>query len=87
MRSCSVVSLVAADQFIAEAEPWHQTSLFQPEDFYCGKHDHAFGEAGCSGVAPSERPLCFPLDTGECLDHSQEVHLLRGVLDVRVDEE
>jgi len=41
---------------IAEAEPWHQTSLFQTEDgtegarkeyaFYCGKRDHAFGEAG-----------------------------------------
>ena len=27
------------------------------------------------------------LDTGDGLDRSQEVHLLRGVLDVRVDEE
>ena len=86
-----------ADQFIAEAKPWHQAALFQPEDgtdgarkeyaFYCGKRDHAFGKAGCSGVAPSERPLCFPLDTGDGLDRLQEVHLLRGVLDVRVDEE
>jgi hypothetical protein len=46
-----------------------------------------FGKAGCSGVAPSDRPLCFPLDTGNGLDCSQEVHLLRGVFDVRVDEE
>ena len=71
--------------------------LFQPEDgtegaqkeyaFYCGKHDHAFSKAGCSGVAPSERPLCFPLDTGDGLDRSQEVNLLRGVLDVCVNEE
>jgi len=61
-------------------------SLFQPEDgtegarkeyaFYCGKCDHAFGKVGCSGVAPSERPLCFPLVTGDGLDRSQEVHIL-----------
>ena len=90
-------SFVTADQFIAEAEPWHQAALFQPEDgtegarkkyaFHCGKRDHAFGKAGCIGVTPFERPLCFPLDTGDGLNRSQEVHLLRGVLDVRVDEE
>ena len=86
-----------ANQFIAEAKPWHQAALFQPEDgaegarkkyaFYCGKRDHAFGKAGCGGVAPSGRPMCFPLDTGDGLNRSQEVHLLRGVLAVRVDEE
>ena len=46
-----------------------------------------FDKAGCSGVAPSERPLCLPLDTGDGLDRLQEVHLLRGVLDICVDEE
>ena len=46
-----------------------------------------FGKAGCSGVTPSEHPLCFPLDTGNGLDRAQEMHLLCGVLDVRVDEE
>jgi hypothetical protein len=91
MQSCS-----AADQFITEAEPWHQAALFQSEDgtegarkeyaLYCGKHDHTFGKAGCSGVTPSERPLCFPLDTGDGLDCSQEVNLFCGVLDVCVNE-
>ena len=86
-----------ANQFITEAEPRRQAALFQPEDgteearkeyaLYCGKRDHTFGKAGCSGVAPSERPLCFPLDTGDGLNCPQEVHLLCGVLDVRVDEE
>ena len=61
--------------------------MAQKDTFYCGERDHAFGKAGCSGVAPSEHPLCFPLDTGDGHDHSQEVHLLCGVLDVHVDEE
>ena len=55
--------------------------------FYCGKRNHAFGGAGCRGVAPSKRPLCFLLHTGNGLDCLQEVRLLCGVLDVRVDEE
>jgi len=71
--------------------------LFQPEDgtegvrkeyaLNRGKRDHTFGKAGCSGVAPSERPLCFPLDTGDGLDCSQEVHLLRRILEVHVNVE
>ncbi len=55
--------------------------MAQKDTFYCGERDHAFGKAGCSGVAPSEHPLCFPLDTWDGLDRLQEVHLLRGVLD------
>ncbi len=86
-----------ANQFITEAELRHQATLFQPEDgtegarkeyaLYRGKCDHTFGKTGCSGVAPSERPLCFPLDTGDGLDCLQQVHLIRRVLEVRVDEE
>ena len=41
--------------------------------------------SGC--VAPSECPLCFPLDAWYSLDHLEEVHLLDGVFNVRVDEE
>ncbi len=90
-------SLVAADQFIAETEARHQTTLFEPEDgtkrsreeyaFDGSKRDHAFSKAGSSRVSSSERPLHFPLDAWYSLDCLEEVHLLDGVFNVRVDEE
>jgi hypothetical protein len=94
----TVQSLVAADQFIAEiTEARHQTMLFEPEDgtkrsqeeyaFDGSEGNHAFSKTGSSRVAPSERPLRFPLDAWYSLNCLEEVHLLDGVFNVSVDEE
>ena len=76
-----------AVQFIAEAEPRHLAALFQPEDGTKRARDQKFSEAGCSEVAPSECPLCFPLDAWYGLDCLQEVCFCLRVLDMRDDEE
>ncbi len=93
----TVQSLIAADQFIAETEARHQTMLFEPEDgtkrsreeyaFDGSERNHAFSKTGSSRVAPSERPLRFPLDAWYSLNRLEEVHLLDGVFNASVDEE
>ncbi len=77
--------------------PGIKPRFFQPEDgtkgtqkedaFDGGECNHAFGKAGRGGVTPFESPLCFSLDARYGFDCSKEVLLLRGVLDVCVDEE
>jgi hypothetical protein len=62
-----VQPFVLANQFIAEAEAWHQTTFLEPEDgakrpqkedaFYDGECNFAFGKAGSGSVTPLESPL------------------------------
>ena len=69
-------------------QPKNSTERTGKEDaFNSSKCSHAFGKAGRGGIAPFKSPLCFLLDARYGLNRPQEVVFLRGVLDVRVDEE
>ncbi len=60
-------SLVAADEFVAEAKTRHESAFLEPEydaegsqeedAFNNSKRNHTFGEAGSGGVAPFEGPV------------------------------
>jgi hypothetical protein len=73
-----VQTLIAAYRLIAEKQPRHQASFFEPEDdaerarkeytFNCGECNHAFGKAHGSSITSFERPSCFFPDAWDGLD-------------------
>ncbi len=88
---------IVADKFIAVAEARHKAVLHEPKNsaeraqeedaFNCGKCNHPFSKAGVGRVAPFKGPVGFALDAWYYLNSVKQVCFLRGVFDVRVDEE
>lgn len=60
-------SFIPADEFIGEAQSWHESSFLQPEysterpgeeyALYCNKRHESFSERGDISVAPLQCPL------------------------------
>ena len=96
-REVAVKPLVPGDELVGEAEAGHEAALLEPEDGAEGageedslhgrERDAPLGEGGVLGIAPLERPVRLALDARDGLDRVEEVVLLSGVLDVRVDQE
>lgn len=91
----SVHAFIARDQFVREAESWHDSSLLEPEDSTEAAREedaldgcesnHALGEA-LRGLDPLEGPLSLHLHGRDVVDGLEQKILFLLVFDVSVDQ-
>ncbi len=92
-----VHALVSTDEFIAECEAWHESSLLEPEDGgeRTGEKDTLDGSKCNESLSerrvlvrdPAESPVGLPLHAWNRLDCVEKVFAFSRILDIGVNEE